>query len=404
MRSKRLVPIVIVLLAMLGVLGALGWLRFKFQQQEQRFLESAVRPFELSEVLLRPEENSVDFEEVEFLAQSLGEREIVRQLVVTKSTPRGEVTLYPFFLGVLEPEWKSKNEWTIRPILVESEAVGKIYLQLDRSTRNAIDRALILTSGLFVTSLLLLLIGYLQKDVRLELTTQELRNRQREMIRLERLALVGQLSANIFHDIKKPVQNIKHAATDAMSAGELSLQDAEEIHAHSELFLQMLRELGVEKFSQGNNDEREYCDLEEIVERSIALVRYEQGGTVISTSVAKNLPLVLCSSTQLVQVFSNLLLNAYQAMKQQGEVQITIVQTETEIAARVQDSGLGIDQEIAPRIFMPFETTKQGSGGTGLGLFIAHQIMEQWGGSIELERCRPACFKLSFPKPLWETD
>lgn len=404
MKRNRLIPILIVLFAMLGVLGSLGWLRMKFQQQEERFLESVVRPFELSEVLLRPEENSVDFEQVEFLAKSLAERDIVQEVVVTKTTPSGELTIFPFYQSVLEPEWLNSQPWEVREIVVDQEVVGKIYLQLDRSTRNAIDRTLIISSCIFSLSLLVLLAGYLEKDVRLESTKQELVNRQKEVIRLERLALVGQLSANIFHDIKKPVQNIKHAAADALASGNFTLEDAREISAHAELFQDILRELGIEKFSQGNHEEAEFCDLVELMNRSIALVRYEQGAAKISLDVQAELPLVLCSSTHLIQVFSNLLLNAYQAMNQPGEVRVVFSRNEGEAVVQISDSGPGIPVDFAARIFLPFETTKDATGGTGLGLFIVDQILKQWGGSISLESPNPTRFKLVFPKALWEAS
>jgi signal transduction histidine kinase len=94
---------------------------------------------------------------------------------------------------------------------------------------------------------------------------------------------------------------------------------------------------------------------------------------------------VLGDDNQLQQVFLNILLNAYQAMPDGGELRITSRLMEDEIHATFADTGEGISPEDLKHIFDPFYTTKEVGEGTGLGLSISYGIVEQHGGTIETE-------------------
>jgi two-component system NtrC family sensor kinase len=93
----------------------------------------------------------------------------------------------------------------------------------------------------------------------------------------------------------------------------------------------------------------------------------------------------LGDENQLQQVFLNILLNAYQAMPDGGRLIITSQVSSGEVQAVFEDTGMGIAEEDQKRIFDPFFTTKDVGEGTGLGLSISYGIVEQHGGTIEVE-------------------
>lgn len=108
-----------------------------------------------------------------------------------------------------------------------------------------------------------------------------------------------------------------------------------------------------------------------------------------------------CLQNQLVQVFINLLMNAYDAVQNQVEkwIKLSVVDKGATVEIRIMDSGTGISVEIHNKIFMPFFSTKDIGKGTGLGLSLAHSIVVQHGGEIYLDTtCLNTCFVLRLPK------
>lgn len=99
------------------------------------------------------------------------------------------------------------------------------------------------------------------------------------------------------------------------------------------------------------------------------------------------------------QVFTNLILNALQAMPEEGKLSIETSFDEDHVYLLVQDSGIGMTQETLKQIFLPFFTTKDIKQGTGLGLSVVHGIVKSHGGSINVESRigHGACFRIIFP-------
>ena len=102
-----------------------------------------------------------------------------------------------------------------------------------------------------------------------------------------------------------------------------------------------------------------------------------------------------CDSRKLEAVFSNLIINAIQAMDENGEVTIRVKDLGSSIQMEFQDTGPGIPPVVLPKIFDPLFTTKQ--TGTGLGLSICKNIVEQHGGTITA-RSNPTVFVIRLPK------
>jgi signal transduction histidine kinase len=120
----------------------------------------------------------------------------------------------------------------------------------------------------------------------------------------------------------------------------------------------------------------------------------------------QDLPALSCYSTQLSQVFMNLLVNAYHAIEQKvggsGETGRIVLRTERRgsgVVVRVEDDGVGIPPENLDRIFDPFFTTKRVGSGTGLGLSTSFTIVQRHGGSIHVESTpgRGSAFEVRLP-------
>jgi signal transduction histidine kinase len=167
-----------------------------------------------------------------------------------------------------------------------------------------------------------------------------------------------------------------------------------------DLFFAILRETGFERLLR-NPGESEYVDLEEILERSLALVRYERRAIRVEREFEPRIPPLLTEPVRLIQVFSNLVLNAYQAMEGQGMLFLRLRRGPGhQVVVEVEDTGPGIPAAWRERIFDPFLTTRADSGGTGLGLYIVRETIRDLGGTTELIRAEGgACFRITLPLP-----
>jgi len=112
-----------------------------------------------------------------------------------------------------------------------------------------------------------------------------------------------------------------------------------------------------------------------------------------------DIPNIYCNPGQLNQVFMNLLVNAAHAIEEKGEITITTASTQKSIIITMSDNGSGIPSEKIAKIFDPFFTTKPVGKGTGLGLSISYGIIQDHGGSIEVESTvgKGTCFTIQLP-------
>jgi len=104
---------------------------------------------------------------------------------------------------------------------------------------------------------------------------------------------------------------------------------------------------------------------------------------------------LICDSKQIEIVFSNILINAVQAMENSGEIKVRIKENENDVNIEIEDSGPGIPEDKIEQIFDPLFTTK--SSGTGLGLVSCKNIIEQHKGTISV-KINPTIFEIILPK------
>jgi signal transduction histidine kinase len=223
-----------------------------------------------------------------------------------------------------------------------------------------------------------------------------LEEKNRELVHLEKMGLVGMLTANIFHDIKKPILNIR-AELDALPQSDVRNAVEEQV----DLFFRMIRDLNLEGFLRGSGSREEFLDLEEVIDSSLRLVHYEMGNVKVEKESLDGLPLVLSARHRLVQAFSNLFLNAFQAMGGKGTLTIkgsASSGNSRKVNVSVSDTGRGIPPDQIHRVFEPFFSTG-GEESTGLGLYITQSIVQDMGGSlsVESEVGKGATFTVTLP-------
>ena len=144
--------------------------------------------------------------------------------------------------------------------------------------------------------------------------------------------------------------------------------------------------------------EKQQVDITEGVETVLELYhnQLKQGIEVIRDY--PSLPLIFCYPDELIQVWTNLIHNAIQAMKGKGKLEISMEQQNEQIIVKITDSGCGIPEDIKDKIFQPFFTTKPMGEGSGLGLDIARKIIDKHQGDVTVESV-PGCttFQVKLP-------
>jgi two-component system NtrC family sensor kinase len=217
---------------------------------------------------------------------------------------------------------------------------------------------------------------------------------QSKLLQTEKMAALGQLVSGIAHELNNPLTAIMGYAQLLLGHGLSTPQKTEagKVFQEAERARRIVKNLLY--FARENKPERTRVDLNEIVERTLALRSYELRveNIVVECSLESDLPETMADPYQLQQVVLNLLVNAEQALlgdRGSGHVWIrTYGVSGDRIALEVSDDGPGIAPGIASRVFDPFFTTKPAGVGTGLGLSIVYGIVQQHGGDVTLESHR----------------
>jgi signal transduction histidine kinase/CheY-like chemotaxis protein len=234
----------------------------------------------------------------------------------------------------------------------------------------------------------------------LELWSDVTRERQiqSKMLQTEKMAALGQIVSGIAHELNNPLTAIMGYAQLLLGHGLLPVQLAEASHVYQEAERARRIVKNLLYFARENRPERTVVDLNEIVERTLALRSYELRveNIVVDFDLANDLPKTMADPFQLQQVVLNLVINAEHSLREgRGKGNVWIRTTRLfargpqagpgRILLEISDDGPGVAPEIASRIFDPFFTTKPPGVGTGLGLSIVYGIVQQHGGEVTFE-------------------
>ena len=234
--------------------------------------------------------------------------------------------------------------------------------------------------------------AHIEEQVRRK--TAELERVYKTLLRSEKMASIGKLAATVAHEINNPLFGILTYARlvlrelmkhDVPARDEMAEQ-LQTIERESKRCGDLVKNLLT--FSRQAPSHREPNDLNTVVHRAVLLVKHklEMQNIELVETLAEGLPPVECDANQIQQVTLVLMVNASEAMPKGGRLEvITEFDAATEQGAvRVRDTGSGIPEDVLPRIFDPFFTTKEDQNRTGLGLAVAHSIVEQHAGEISV--------------------
>jgi signal transduction histidine kinase len=230
----------------------------------------------------------------------------------------------------------------------------------------------------------------------IERVVQRLRQREREVLRAEQLARVGQLATGIAHEIRNPLTSIKMLAQAGLEEAEAAgVGRGGQAPQHRGLPEEDLRVIEREArrmerslktfldFARPPQLERSLLDLRELVQQTLDLVRGRAARQEVALHFSRPPTPVQAEADgeQLRQVLVNLALNALDEMPRGGRVDFTLrLVGASEVELSVLDSGPGISPALWPRLFEPFVTGKE--TGLGLGLLVSRRIVEEHGGTL----------------------
>ena len=221
----------------------------------------------------------------------------------------------------------------------------------------------------------------------LKMAYEEMRKSQEDLARSEKTARIGTLADGIAHEINNPLQVIYGMAEIIMDE-----EDITEIKNHCRDILDAAERIkrivhGLAHFStKARTKNVDRIDLNEIIEDSIEMLKPSPKLYDVHLRVElSEIPEIPGNREELQQVIFNILHNALGAMEGSGDLSIVSRYEEKSVVILIEDTGRGIPDEDMEDIFVPFFTNEEVDTGTGLGLYLVHNIIKKYNGTIEIE-------------------
>lgn len=242
---------------------------------------------------------------------------------------------------------------------------------------------------------------------------EELKKTHNQFLQADKLNTLGELTANISHEINNPLTIAAgHAEiiTDYLKSKDAAFK-LDRIGEANDAVVEALERVNqiiknMKDFLHQSQDEKEYCDLEAVVEAAVDWIgpTAKKAKVQISKTVNADKTSVLANKIKLEQVIINLVKNSIDALTEAGrtdglvEIKISKSKDHHQIYVDIIDNGPGISPTIRENLFKPFTSTKEAGYGTGLGLSICSKIVETHQGKLELIETVSGChFRLRLP-------
>lgn len=244
--------------------------------------------------------------------------------------------------------------------------------------------------------------------------TSELKRAQRQVLHMEKMSSLGKLSATVAHELNNPISGmLNYTRLVQRVLAEQAFDDA--VRKELDGYLSVLQHECVRcgsivqnllLFARRSGAEMIATDINEVVERSVMLVRHhlEMASVRLHRGRLAGDPQIIADPGQIQQALVALLVNAVEAIREtgdrDGEISVNLDGDVNQVRIHIIDSGGGIPPEVLPRIFEPFFSTKDKESGVGLGLAVVYGIVQRHGGDIDVDSApgRGTTFHLRLPR------
>jgi two-component system NtrC family sensor kinase len=253
-----------------------------------------------------------------------------------------------------------------------------------------------------------------QLEYKVQKKSEELGQAQNELINIERIASLGKLSLSVAHEINNPLSGIliyTKLIYKQLNNQELDPAKKETMLKHLKLIENETKRCGdivkgLLDFSRKDQNNFEPKHLHEILMETYELMSHPMKVANINflSDFGAKTDMIFCSPNQIKQICVAILVNASEAVSENGEVLIrTLNPDEEHIRIEITDNGVGISAEDIPHIFEPFFSTKEKESGIGLGLAIVHGIVQSHKGKTDVKSIRGKETTISITLPLLRT-
>lgn len=299
------------------------------------------------------------------------------------------------FANVKTENAYSKNESISSSILIFNEPKGKIIATIEGSEVHSFLKE----EQLLLDNIALKVGNFLE---RIELKNSEL-SMKRQVERADRLAILGEITAGIAHELNTPLANILGFAELLQARLKNDSQanaDLDKIITNAIFSREVVKKLMF--FACAMPQEMKHINLVSIIEEAIKLLEptFRKNQVTYIVKIEDETMMLRADTVQMTQIMFNLLMNAIYFSPQNGVVTIEAKQNKKNIILKISDEGKGFDKQEIDKVFEPFFTTKPIGDGSGLGLSVVHGIVASHKGSITAENNgkKGAIFTVKLPK------
>lgn len=230
-----------------------------------------------------------------------------------------------------------------------------------------------------------------EKNEQLKQGYKKLQTAQQQLIRAEKMASLGILSAGIGHEINNPLNFIKHGALSLKEQLEKNNKGTD----YSDYFYAIEEGVrraativsGLSHFSRVGEEMDEPSDIHKILDNCLTLLnsRLKSKNIEVIKQYNAESRVVVGNEGKLHQVFTNIINNAEQAIEESGEIRIATHNKKAQIVVEIIDTGIGMSKSVIKKMSDPFFTTKEPGEGTGLGMFICQMIVDEHDAEMNVK-------------------